>query len=92
MPPLVKVDEDLSEEVAEISTAAGYEAITVRSQGWAGLLDDELWLRVRAEHRWLITADKAFGDICKLVRQLSDIFPNSSHAAFEGLIMSPDVE
>jgi len=54
VPPLVKVDEDLSEEVADVFTVAGYEAITVRAQGWGGLLDDELWPRVQAERRWLV--------------------------------------
>ncbi len=61
----VKVDEDLSEEVAAVFAAAGYQADTVRSQGWGGLLDDDLWVRVQAEGRWLITAVKEFGDVRK---------------------------
>lgn len=61
----VKVDEDLSEEVAAVFATAGYVADTVRSQGWGGLLDDELWVRVQAEGRWLVTADKEFGDVRK---------------------------
>jgi predicted nuclease of predicted toxin-antitoxin system len=61
----VKVDEDLSDEVAAVFAAAGYQADTVRSQGWRGLLDEELWGRVQAEGRWLITADKEFGDVRK---------------------------
>ena len=65
MPPRVKVDEDLSEEVAAVFAAAGYVSDTVRTQGWGGLLDDELWVRVQAEVRWLITADKQFGDVRK---------------------------
>jgi hypothetical protein len=36
VPPPVKVDEDLSEEVADVFTATGYEAITIRAQGWGG--------------------------------------------------------
>ena len=63
MSPQVKIDEDLPEGVAAIFAAAGYEATTVRRQGWGGLLDDELWPYVQAEGRWLVTADKAFGDI-----------------------------
>jgi predicted nuclease of predicted toxin-antitoxin system len=63
MSPQVKVDEDLPEGVAAIFAAAGYEATTVRRQGWGGLLDEELWPHVQAEGRWLVTADKAFGDI-----------------------------
>lgn len=67
MPPQVKIDEDLPEEVATIFAAAGYEAVTVRSQGWGGLLDEELWPRVQAEGRWLVTADKEFGDVRKFI-------------------------
>lgn len=63
MAPRVKVDEDLPEDVATIYTVAGYEATTVRRQSWSGLTDEDLWPRVQAERRWLITADKAFGDI-----------------------------
>lgn len=63
MPPLVKVDEDLPKDVAAVFAAAGYAAATVHEQGWGGLLDEELWPRVQAEGRWLVTADKAFGDI-----------------------------
>ncbi len=65
MPARVKVDEDLSEEVAAVFAAAGYVSDTVRIQGWGGLLDDELWVRVQAEVRWLITADKQFGHVRK---------------------------
>ena len=56
MPPQVKVDEDLPEAVAELFTAAGYPATTVRTQGWSGLEDAPLWARVQAEGRWLVTA------------------------------------
>lgn len=67
MPIPVKIDEDLSEEVAAVFAEAGYGVATVRSQGWSGLLDDELWTRVQAEGRWLVTADKAFGDVRQYV-------------------------
>jgi predicted nuclease of predicted toxin-antitoxin system len=63
MPPQVKVDEDLPEGVAELFAAAGYPATTVRAQGWSGLQDAPLWARVQAEGRWLVTADKGFGDV-----------------------------
>ena len=65
MPPLVKVDEDLPETVAEAFEAAGYSSTTVYRQKWGGLKDPELWKRVQAELRWLVTADKGFGDIRK---------------------------
>ncbi len=67
MPPLVKVDEDLPESVADAFEAAGYSCSTVNRQGWGGLPDDEIWKRVQAESRWLITADKGFGDVRKFV-------------------------
>ena len=63
MPPQVKVDEDLPAEVAELCAAAGYPATTVRAQGWSGLQDAPLWARIQAEGRWLVTADKGFGDV-----------------------------
>ncbi|MFQ5899543.1 MAG: DUF5615 family PIN-like protein [Candidatus Methylomirabilia bacterium] len=63
----MKIDEDVSEEVASVFAAAGYAADTVRSQGWSGLLDEELWSRVQAEGRRLVTADKEFGDVRKFV-------------------------
>jgi len=63
MPPQVKVDEDLPDAVASLFTAAGYAATTVRAQGWSGLQDAPLWARLQAEGRWLVTADKGFGDI-----------------------------
>jgi predicted nuclease of predicted toxin-antitoxin system len=63
MPPQVKVDEDLPDAVAGLFTAAGYPATTVRAQGWSGLEDAPLWGRIQAEGRWLVTADKGFGDV-----------------------------
>ena len=59
----VKVDEDLPQEVADIFTEYGYDAITVVRQGWQGLGDNDLWIRVQQEKRWLITADKGFADL-----------------------------
>jgi predicted nuclease of predicted toxin-antitoxin system len=59
----VKVDEDLPKDVAAIFAAAGYATATVYGQGWSGFLDEALWPRVQAEGCWLLTADKAFGDI-----------------------------
>ena len=67
MPVSIKVDEDLPDEVASIFSAAGYETVTVHAQGWSGVVDEDLWIRVQAEERWLITADLEFGDIRKYV-------------------------
>lgn len=59
----VKVDEDLPQEVADTFTGYGYDATTVLRQGWQGLRDEELWIRVQQEERWLITADKGLADL-----------------------------
>ncbi len=64
---LVKVDEDLPEDVAAVFASAGYSASTVRSEGLTGAVDDDLWRRVQSESRWLVTADKGFGDVRKFV-------------------------
>lgn len=63
MLPLVKVDEDLPEQVADCFSKAGYFATTVRIQGWSGISDLDLWRKTQAENRTLVTADKSFGDI-----------------------------
>ncbi len=59
----VKVDEDLSEAVVEFLTRRGFDAVSVRAQGWSGWPDDRVLAGVQSEGRWLFTADKGFGDI-----------------------------
>ena len=59
----IKVDEDLPTQAAAYLTARGYAATTVRRQNMGGWKDADLWLAVQAEDRFLITADKGFGDI-----------------------------
>jgi len=54
----LKVDEDLPREIAELLNTHGYDAVTVRDQGWTGSADDDLWQRIQKEGRWLVTADK----------------------------------
>ena len=63
MSPQLKVDEDLPEDVARIFSEAGSIADTVCQQGWGGSEDEDLWDRVQAESRWLVTADKGFRDV-----------------------------
>ncbi len=60
---LIKVDEDLPRQVADYLVAKGYDAVTVRQQHMGGWKDAELWVVVQAEQRFLITADKGFGNI-----------------------------
>ena len=67
MPLQIKVDEDLPEDVARLFSEAGYIAHTVRQQGWGGIDDEDLWERVQDEGRWLITADRGFGDVRRYV-------------------------
>jgi len=59
----IKVDEDLPAQVAQLLCAKGHDAVTVCAQGMGGWKDTELWGAVQAEGRFLVTADKGFGDI-----------------------------
>jgi len=68
----IKVDEDLPPAVAQAFRQAGHDVSTVLEQGWSGCPDDVLLARIRAEGRWLLTADRGFAD----VRQ----YPPGSHA------------
>lgn len=76
MPVRLKVDENLPNEIAELLSQHGCDALTVHNQGWQGTADDELWARVEGERRWLVTADKEFADLRR--------YPPASHA---GLIL-----
>lgn len=52
---------------------------TVLEQGWGGLKDPELWRRLQKEERFLVTADKGFGDVRR--------FPPGTHAGI--LVLRP---
>lgn len=58
-----KVDEDLPREVADTFAEYGYDATTALRQGWQGMRDNDLWIRVQQDKRWLIIADKGFADL-----------------------------
>jgi predicted nuclease of predicted toxin-antitoxin system len=68
----LKVDENLPDEIADVFIAHGHDALTVEDQGWRGFSDDALWQGIQAEGRWLVTADKDFGDLRR--------FPPGAHA------------
>jgi predicted nuclease of predicted toxin-antitoxin system len=68
----LKVDENLPGDVADVLAADGYDALTVGDQGWEGTADGELWRRIQAEGRWLVTADKEFGNLRR--------YPAGTHA------------
>jgi predicted nuclease of predicted toxin-antitoxin system len=76
VPVVLKVDENLPNEIAELLNRHGYDALTVGDQGWQGMADDELWGRIQGEQRWLVTADKEFADLRR--------YPPGTHA---GLIL-----
>ncbi len=60
---LIKVDEDLPFQVVLLLQNAGYEAIGVHQQGMSGWKDPLLWEAIQNERRFLVTADKGFGNI-----------------------------
>ncbi len=76
----IKVDEDLPLTVARLLRDAGYDAETVREEGLGGYKDPDLWKIVQEEGRFLVTADKGFGDI--------RAFPPGTHAGV--LLLRPD--
>ncbi|HUT37582.1 MAG TPA: DUF5615 family PIN-like protein [Planctomycetota bacterium] len=59
----IKVDEDLPRAVATLLSEAGHQAVTVLDQRLGGTSDEALWPIVLEEQRFLVTADKGFGDI-----------------------------
>jgi len=63
MPARFKVDEKLPDDIAELLNGRGYDALTEADQGWKGLTDDPLWRRIQREDRWIVTAEKEFGDV-----------------------------
>lgn len=82
MPMRVKLDEALSQTVAEPLHAGGYSVTSVRQQGWGGWKDSQLWPRLQAEKVLFITTDKAFGDI--------RAYPPGTHAGI--ILLRPDRE
>ncbi|HEX3954824.1 MAG TPA: DUF5615 family PIN-like protein [Stellaceae bacterium] len=68
----LKVDENLPQQIAVLLRAEGYDAVTVSDQGWQGVADETLWPLLQDEQRWLVTADKGFGDLRR--------YPPGSHA------------
>ena len=60
----IKVDEDLPTDVAQMLRENCYEdSATVLDQEMGGWKDQDLWASVQSEERFLVTADKGFGDI-----------------------------
>lgn len=78
---LIKVDEDLPSAIVLRLRLAGYrDTKSVVEQGMGGWKDHQLWPVVQEEGRFLVTADKGFGDIRR--------YPPGSHAGV--LLLRPD--
>ena|SRR5688572_19201564 len=80
MPLKVTVDEDLPRQTVRLLQEHGYEAASVIEQGMGGWKDSRLWAAVQKDERFLITADKGFGDI--------RVYPPGKH--FGVLLLRPD--
>jgi predicted nuclease of predicted toxin-antitoxin system len=77
----VKVDEDLPVVIMQMTKAAGHlDTASVLEEGMGGWKDPPLWQAVQEEGRFLITADKGFGDI--------RFYPPGTHAGI--LVLRPD--
>lgn len=76
----IKVDEDLPTKVTHILQTKGYDAVSVLDQGMGGWKDPDLWQAVQSETRFLVTADKGFGNI-------REYAPGTHHGV---LLLRPD--
>ena len=76
----IKVDEDLPRAAVQMLRHHGHEAVSVPEQGMGGAKDHSLWQAVQAEQRFLVTADKGFGDIRR--------YPPGTHEGV--LLLRPD--
>ena len=76
----IKVDEDLPTAVTQLLRQAGYDVVSVVGQKMGGWADPAVWTAIQAEGRFLITADKGFGDV--------RTHPPGTHAGV--LILRPD--
>lgn len=76
----IKVDEDLPVIVAVMLRERGHDALSVLEQGLGGWKDPELWRAVQREGRFLVTADKGFGDV--------RVYPPGLHTGV--LLLRPD--
>src|SRR6476620_5521935 len=89
MPIRIKVDENLPDQIADVFNAHGYDAVTVGDQGWQGLANDELWRRIQAEGRWLVTAQGIRRYQALSPRQSCRLDPASIIAGEPGRLFAP---
>ena len=76
----VTVDEDLPRQAVQLLREHGYDAASVVEQGMSGWKDAQLWIAVQRDERYLVTADKGFGDI--------RVYPPGTHQGI--LLLRPD--
>lgn len=80
MPLKITVDEDLPRQAVQLLREHGYDAASVIEQGMGGWKDSQLWIATQKDQRYLVTADKGFGDI--------RAFPPGKHYGI--LLVRPD--
>ena len=80
MPLKVMVDEDLPRQAVRLLQEHGYDAKSVVEKGMGGWKDPQLWIAIQKEERYLVTADKGFGDI--------RVYPPGTHHGI--LLLRPD--
>jgi len=80
MPLKVAVDEDLPRQAVRLLCERGYDAASVVDLKLGGWKDPQLWIAIQKDERFLITADKGFGDI--------RVYPPGRH--FGVLLLRPD--
>lgn len=76
----VMVDEDLPRQAVQLLREHDYDATSVVEQGMGGWKDPPLWMAVQKAERYLVTADKGFGDI--------RVYPPGTHHGI--LLLRPD--
>jgi predicted nuclease of predicted toxin-antitoxin system len=76
----VTVDEDLPRQTVQLLQEHGYDAASVVEQGMGGWKYPQLWIAIQKDERYLVTADKGFGDI--------RAYPPGTHRGI--LLLRPD--
>jgi len=76
----VAVGEGLPRKAIQVLRERGYDAVSVIQLGLGGWKDPQLWIAIQKDERFLVTADKGFGDI--------RVYPPGKH--FGVLLLRPD--
>lgn len=76
----IAVDEDLPRQAVQVLRERGYDAVSIIQLGLGGWKDAQLWIAIQKDERFLVTADKGFGDI--------RTYPPGKH--FGILLLRPD--